>query len=623
MSGNPEQLRILLADAAGEIARHAARELAAALATMTGEQVLVRASSRVVRTALAIADGASAPSQPSQSPVGPDSFGISRTPAGITIEGNSESALLHGCYCLLEQLGARFSALSGPCLPRIERARLALVSGCRVEPAFARRAIASDIMMWHYDLPQRLALHLEHDRKFIPWMAARGLNGFFFIRHAQDSRARIDELGVQLRGQAIAPEYGGHVLELLMPRDLFQTHPDYFAAADDGSRAPRGNLCVSNPDALAAIARGALAYVGEYRDGGILHVWGADLREGGWCRCGRCRELSPQLQYLAAVNAIAEQIGQEVAGLKIMYLAYHDTLEPDPAMRPLPNVWLEWAARERCYSHAIDDPRCGTNRRYFDGLRRYLGLFGGRAQVFEYYGDAILFGGLGFASPRVIARDLRAYRSLGIAGISCLTFGAYSAFAYPLNLEMFARAARSPDFEPEQAAADIAAERYGACAAEMRRAYEAIERASQAVLRYGDVMRPWKIAEAPGCAPPALGAATLEQFDEAARAAERVWQRARIPLAAAERQLWRFSRQTLEGIAEYIAARRGEPRQRRALGERAVGKIERALSLIRAVSVEIKGTWGAWDLERFHEIWLRRLRAELSENHLSARPSGS
>ena len=63
-------------------------------------------------------------------------------------------------------------------------------------------------------------------------------------------------------------------------------------------------------------------------------------------------------------------------------------------------MWFEWAPRERCYSHAIDDPACAINPRYFDSLKRYIDIFEGRGHVFEYYADAILFGGLGFATPR-------------------------------------------------------------------------------------------------------------------------------------------------------------------------------------------------------------------------------
>src|SRR5205823_4835904 len=140
-------------------------------------------------------------------------------------------------------------------------------------------------------------------------------------------------------------------------------------------------------------------------------------------------------------SAVGERSGSHQ--LQVAYLAYHDTIEPDIGLLPLSNVAVEWAPRERCYAHAIDDPACHINPRYWDSLRRYFDIFDGRVHVFEYYADAILFGGLSFATPTVISRDLRAYHMLGVRSISCLTFGAYSVLAYPVNLLAFVRGTRS------------------------------------------------------------------------------------------------------------------------------------------------------------------------------------
>src|ERR1700732_3918371 len=85
-----------------------------------------------------------------------------------------------------------------------------------------------DIMTWHYETPDRFALHLEHDREFIPWIAARGINAFSYIRHPRDSRFKIDELLPLYREHGIASEYGGHVLQMLLPRDRFAASPELF-----------------------------------------------------------------------------------------------------------------------------------------------------------------------------------------------------------------------------------------------------------------------------------------------------------------------------------------------------------------------------------------------------------
>ena len=101
----------------------------------------------------------------------------------LLLAGGTESALLHAVYDLLEGIGARFPLGAAPILPRIARAGLDLVEARTSVSAFNRRAFASDIMTWHYENTARLAIHLAHDRSFIPWMGARGLNAFSYIRH--------------------------------------------------------------------------------------------------------------------------------------------------------------------------------------------------------------------------------------------------------------------------------------------------------------------------------------------------------------------------------------------------------------------------------------------------------
>ena len=111
------------------------------------------------------------------------------------------------------------------------------------------------------------------------------------------------------------------------------------------------------------------------------------------------------------VNAVARGARRrfEFAANRLSRVSRH--YRSRSGLRPLPNVWFEWAPRERCYIHAIDDPACSINPRYLESLKRYIDIFDGRGHVFEYYADAILFGGLGFATPAVIARDLRAYQA--------------------------------------------------------------------------------------------------------------------------------------------------------------------------------------------------------------------
>jgi hypothetical protein len=602
--------RIRFSAAGGEVATLAASDLASGLSAMIGSEVGSSSDASIAQTEIRIDLGNPTAAGTSPIVLDGDSFEVSRDAESIVIRAGTERGLIHASTNLLEKVGAKFPPGVGPSYPRIELARLAAIESWRVTPAFKRRAFISDIMTWNYNFPDRLELHLRHDREFIPWMARRGINAFSYIRHAHDTRLKIDEVAPMLREHGIGVEYGGHVLQLLLPRDRFGEHPEYFPAGDDGARAARGNLCVSNAEAIALVREGALAYVREHRENELLHIWGADVWRGAWCRCGQCRELPPQIQYMDVVNEIAGALGGDAKAPPIAYLAYHDTIEPHPGLKPLDNVWFEWAPRERCYSHAIDDSACEINPRYLESLKRYIDIFNGRGHIFEYYADAILFGGLGFVTPAIVASDLRAYRRLGITSISCLTFGAYSVMAYPVNLEAFVRGTRDPDFDPGATLVDTASGRHPRYSTEMAAAYRAVERASKLCLDYADVIRPIVSASKAARKRVELQEAALT-FNEAIAAADQIGSCADTRLADAEKELWRYSSDVMAGMSDYLGALQQTGVHRQIWGAAAITRVTDAIAHIRDIDPEIKGTWGAYDLEWIREFWIRGLQRAL------------
>ena len=603
--------RIRFSASGGEVAKVAARDLAGGLTAMFATEVDSSTDASLATTELRIDLGDSTVSAPaSVIALDGDSFDVARGLDSIVIRAGTERGLIHASTNLLEKLGAKFPPGVTPSYPRIDSARLAALEPWRATLAFKRRAFVSDIMTWNYTVPDRLDLHLRHDREFIPWLRRRGINAFSYIRHAHDTRLKIDEVAPLLRACGIDAEYGGHVLQQLLPRDQFGEHPEYFPAGDDGVRASLGNLCVSNPDAIAIVRTAALAYVRDHPENKLLHIWGADVWRGAWCRCVQCRDLPPQIQYMEVVNAIAGALADDSKAPPIAYLAYHDTIDPHRDLKPRDNVWFEWAPRERCYSHAIDDPACEINPRYLESLKRYLDIFKGRGHVFEYYADAILFCGLGFATPAVIARDLRAYRRLGITSVSCLTFGAYSVMAYSANLEAFVRGSRDSDFDPNACLIDTAAGRHPRCAPEMSAAYRAVERASKLCLDYADIIRPVMSREKSARKGVELREAALI-FNEAIAAADQIAEGAETRLSDAEKDLWRYSSDTVAGLSDYLGALDQTGAAKASAGEAAIKRVTDAIEHIREIDLDIKGTWGAYDLEWIRELWIGGLRRGL------------
>ena len=76
----------------------------------------------------------------------------------------------------------------------------------------------------------------------------------------------------------------------------------------------------------AYLREGASIYKREYPENELLHIWGADVWEGAWCSCPQCKKLSPQLQYMKVVNAIAatQQSADAADSSRISRLSRYD-----------------------------------------------------------------------------------------------------------------------------------------------------------------------------------------------------------------------------------------------------------------------------------------------------------
>jgi hypothetical protein len=182
--------------------------------------------------------------------------------------------------------------------------------------------------------------------------------------------------------------------------------------------------------------------------------------------------------------------------------------------------------------------------------------------------------------------------------------------AYPVNLEAFVRGSTNPDFDPEASLVDSASGRHPQCSQEMAASYRAIERASKLVLDYADVMHPVMSPKKAARKRIELAQAA-DTFNQAIAAADQIALNFRTPLADAEKELWRYSRDIAAGLSDYLAARNDSGGERVARGEAAIAKLDGAIDHIRKIDPNIKGTWGAYDLEWMRELWLSALRRGL------------
>jgi hypothetical protein len=566
----------------------AVAELARYLGRLYGHTPTTCAIHGMADCALELAPAGTRAPAPTPRVPGDAEYVVAPVDGRIGFAGASPRALLASVYAALEALGCQWSP-AGAADERVPEpgAAARTVPALTGRPAFARRVYVSDLNTWHPGVPERMAARLPSDVAFVDWMAKTGATGFLFIRHANDDQWVIPELLPELARRGLDVEWGGHALPELLPRALFERHPDWFPVGADGTRTDFGNVCTASTAALDTISERAAAARETIPGAGDLHVWGLDLFGGGWCACAACTSFSPSEQALRVANAAAA--GQP-SGRRVYHLAYHDTIRAPRAVRPDAHVWAEFAPRERCYGHALDDASCATNRPYRAALAAHLDAFDGRVDVFEYYADAILFGGCAVPLVEVIARDLDFYRRAGVRGVSCLTFGAFSLLAHGLNLEAFARGAVAPE------RARTARDRHCARSAPSLAPYfGALESLMAGVVTYGDVKLPPARAN--------VRAALARAVDEEPAARRHLTGDG--PVVAAQRVLHDYTAATLRGLDAWLAAhleRDGEG------ADEALDALAAAIEHVRALAPDVAGTWGTHDLEITHAFFDAALR---------------
>jgi hypothetical protein len=558
-----------------------------------------------------------------------DGFVIDVSPAAVRLFGGKGRGTLFAVYALLERLGCRWSVPGEDYELTPHRGSIEVEAGRTMEnPRFAVRGFAEDTNYVDHDDEAEKDRRTADDIEFIDWLAKNRCSHFHFC--APDDVFELIHYELQQRG--LGYETGGHIIPQLLPRELFDEHPGYFRMSTKGNREASGNLCVSNPAALETVRENFLKYVESNPDADLVHFWGEDVHDGGWCCCEECRELLPQDQYLKACNYVAE--GLEGTGVSIDYIAYHDTLEADLTVEPHPEVLALFAPRERSYGTSLGDPECETNQLYAEALRQYVGAFNGNVQISEYYADPMLYGSLAVPLHQVIAQDLAFYEELGVKRIEVLMFGRYSWWAYPLNQYAFARLAWDGDADVDEVARDFCQGLFGDAADTMRRVFNIVGEGMRHVATYGDIKHPWR-SEVPL---PTMLEGVRSAIDLVASAAEpmaRAKQQAEDtgiePLVLSQYQLWLYTLGDVEGTATQIDglvelesaekaedALKGKYLRVADLKLRDAAGIARGgMDIISEVEDEVKGQWGITGLVAYHE----RLVSHLEKVAQDARDS--
>lgn len=215
-------------------------------------------------------------------------------------------------------------------------------------------------------------------------------------------------------------EYELHALEYLLPRDLFDTHPEWFRMDAEGKRCRDFNMCFSSDEAIEAM-RGQLEHLLSWaRPTTHRYYFWTDDKVGMFCNCPECSQYSPSEQTLLYENKLLALLREYDPEATLAHLAYVQTLPAPVKVKPADGVFLEYAPINRDYTQPLPPEQEAA-------LRANMAAFPGHSMhVLEYWLDESMFSRWKKDSPVPLpfdeaytARDLASYRAFGSADFTC------------------------------------------------------------------------------------------------------------------------------------------------------------------------------------------------------------
>ncbi len=219
-------------------------------------------------------------------------------------------------------------------------------------------------------------------------------------------------------------EYRLHVLDHLLPRELFAAKKELFRTNEEGKRTDDYNACPSSAEALEIIEKNAEKLARVLRQNSHrYHFWpdddlGGDIK----CRCGKCRSLSAAEQNLIFCAAMLRGIRRydKHAALSCLVYGEEEWNEAVPE-----GIFPEYAPFKRRHDLPLLEGK--TNEKYRVRFEKLLNRYGaGECEVLEYF---LSYDYEGFCRDGTrVEKDVEYYRSLGIKRLT--TFAVFPEKEY-------------------------------------------------------------------------------------------------------------------------------------------------------------------------------------------------
>lgn len=317
-----------------------------------------------------------------------EAFYIKSSGHNVFVIGKRSIGALYGAYALLQDyMGVRWfhPGELGEHYPVTETLVLPPDIDDFQEPAMATRRRRGGSHPYHsYDT------HIWGARNRLQIEATPALRWF---EPGLCTEERAEFLNTALNAMSVR---GGHVtLELAVPEEFFDEHPEYFTLKDGERRVgDRLQRCLSNPAVFKLVSEYALDWVNADPNNIFRLDWHDSLNS--WCECDDCvemgtvdRRFKPTNLFHRFFSSVADYVLEQnpEARLDVMFYTDSAAAPDDPEIRyegkNVRGIYCTSYPYTRCYAHALSDPSCRANRVMTENLKAVLEICP-RIYTFEY-----------------------------------------------------------------------------------------------------------------------------------------------------------------------------------------------------------------------------------------------
>ena len=141
-----------------------------------------------------------------------------------------------------------------------------------------------------------------------------------FFSFIEQNRTIINEI----QNNSINVEYYLHVVSYLVPRELIDTHKEFFRMNESGLRVNDFNICASSKEALKMIEKNSFTLAQFLKQkSNIYHLYVDDnLGKSVICNCDKCKKYNEFEQQKIIYDSILKGLKKYDENAKISFLVY-------------------------------------------------------------------------------------------------------------------------------------------------------------------------------------------------------------------------------------------------------------------------------------------------------------